>query len=251
MVVRKKKEKRCDRSSSADNGKGSQWDHDILDAETKLLVSLEIGTRDARNAKAVWEDFASRTDRVLPELITTDEYAPYRGAILNVYGNRVEYPRTGLPGRPRGPRVEPLKDLVYAMVHKTREKGAVVDVSIRRVFGTQEQLDQALSRSTVSSHVNTTFVERFNATVRQHNSRKARKVYSFSKEFEYHVAMSWFAAAYYNFCRPHRGLREKGDGRWTKRTPAMASGIGDHVWSLGEFMSYPLTHRPFACVPEH
>lgn len=202
-------------------------------------------------SRELLEDFADRTDHMLPELITTDEYLPYWGAILNAYGNRIEYPRTGRGGRPRLPRLEAPKGLVYAMVHKTREKGAVVDVSIRRVFGTQEQLDEALARSTVSSHVNTTFVERFNGTVRQHNSRKARKVYSFSKEFEYHAAMSWFAAAYYNFCRPHLGLREKEEGRWTKRTPAVASGISDHVWSLDEFMSYPLTHKSFARTVEH
>ena len=108
-----------------------------------------------------------------------------------------------------------------------------------------------MKRSTVSSHVNTTFVERFNGTARQHNSRKARKVYSFSKEFKYHAAMSWFAAAYYNFCRPHLGLREKEDGHWSKRTPAMAGGISEHVWSLESFMGYPLAHKSFALTPEH
>src|SRR3972149_68436 len=246
-----KKEKHCDRSGRADDGQGSQWDHDVLDAETKLLVSHIVGPRSEKLSRELWGDFVVRTDGVLPELITTDEYAPYRGAILNAYGTRVEYPSTGLPGRPRNPRLEPPAGLVYAMVHKTREKGAVVDVSIRRVFGTQEQGDEAVKRSTVSSHVNTTFVERFNGTARQHNSRKARKVYSFSKEFEYHVAMSWFAAAYYHFCRPHLGLREKEDGRWSKRTPAMASGISDHVWSLESFMGYPLTHQSFARRPEH
>ena len=63
--------------------------------------------------------------------------------------------------------------------------------------------------------------------------------------------MGWFAAAYYNFSRPHLGLRFKEDGRWSKKTPAMASGLSDHVWSLVEFMGYPLTHQRFACAPEH
>ncbi len=185
-----------------------------------------------------------RTDGVLPDLITTDEYKPYQSAILNAYGTRVEHQHTGRPGRPRNPRLEPPAGLVYALVHKTREKGTVVGVSIRHIFGTDTQLKQALERSAVSTHVNTSFVERFNGAVRQHNSRKARKVYSFSKEFKHHVAMSWFAAAYYNFCRPHLGLRENVEGHWSKRTPAMASGISDHVWSLSEFMRYPLVHRP-------
>lgn len=164
------------------------------------------------------------------------------GPILNTYGERVEYPPTGRPGQPRKPMLEPPKDLVYAMVHKTREMGQVVDVSTRRVFGTCKQMEQALG-SEVSSHVNTTFVERFNGTVRQHNSHKARKTYAFSKEFEQHAAMSWFAVAYYNFCRPYLGLRVKRDGRWSRRTPAMAASISDHVWSLRAFMRHPFVYK--------
>lgn len=191
---------------------------------------------------ALWRDFADRTDGVLPGLITTDEYPSYRVAVLRTYGLRRELPPTGKVGRPRAPKLEVPPDLVYAMVHKHREAGRVVDVSIRRVFGTQGQVDAALERSKVSTHVNTTFIERFNGTVRQHNSRKARKVYSFSKEFEQHVAMSWFGASYYNFCRPHRGLRVKEAAGWRQRTPGMAAALSDHVWTLREFMQFPLTH---------
>lgn len=50
----------------------------------------------------MWEDFAERTDRVLPELITTDEYASYRGAILGTYGTRREYPSLPLTGTDPG-----------------------------------------------------------------------------------------------------------------------------------------------------
>jgi len=40
---------------------------------------------------------------------------------------------------------------------------------------------------------------------------------------------------YYNFARPHMSLRVKNvDGTFTKRTPAMAAGIADHVWSTSE-----------------
>ena len=215
-----------------------------MDAETKLAVSLVIGPRSQANAEALWRDFGERTDRRLPELITTDEYRVAAGAILATYGTPKPVPRTGKPGRPRQPRLVPPKALVYAMVHKLRRKGRVVKVTIRRVFGTARQLIQVLARSTVSAHVNTTFIERFHATVRQHNSRKARKVYTFSKDREQHLAMSWFAVAYYNFCRPHLGLRLREEGHWRVRSPAMAAGISDHVWSLQEFMRYPRAHIP-------
>lgn len=208
------------------------------------MVSLVIGPRSQANAEALWQDVAVRTDGVLPELITTDEYQPYREAILSAYGLVKAWPRTGKPGRPRKLRLLPPRALVYAMVHKIRRKGRVVKVTIRRVFGPGRQLARALARSAVSKHVNTTFVERFNGTVRQHNSRKARKVYSFSKAFQQHQAMSWFAMFYYNFCRAHLGLRLQETGRWRARTPAMAAGISDHVWSLQEFMRYPLAHIP-------
>jgi IS1 family transposase len=215
-----------------------------VDAQTKLAVSLVIGPRSQANAEALWQDFAVRTDGALPELLTTDEYRVYEGAVLNTYGIAQAVPWTGKPGRPRTPRRVPPRDLIYAMVHKLRRKGRVVKVTIRRVFGTARQLAKVLARSAVSTHVNTSFVERFNATVRQHNSRKARKVYTFSKVFSQHQAMSWFALSYYNFCRPHLGLRLQEDGSWRARTPAMAAGISNHVWSLHEFMRYPLAHIP-------
>ena len=215
-----------------------------MDAQTKLAVSLVMGPRSQANAEALWSDFAQRTDHALPNLITTDEYRVYAGAILNTYGTPKVTPPTGRPGRPRKPRLVPPSDLVYAMVRKLRRKGRVVQVRIRRVFGTARQLARALARSAVSNHVNTTFVERFNATVRQHNSRKARKVYTFSKAFIQHQAMSWFAISYYNFCRPHLGLRRQEEGCWRARTPAMAAELSDHVWTLHEFMRYPLAHIP-------
>ena len=215
-----------------------------MDAQTKLAVSLVIGPRTQANADTLWRDFAARTEGALPDLITTDEYRVYAGAILSAYGIPKAFPRTGKPGRPRKPQLVAPQKLVYAMVHKLRRKGRVVQVTIRRVFGTAWQVAQALARSTVSVHVNTSFVERFNATVRQHNSRKARKVYTFSKAFAQHHAMSWFAVSYYNFCRPHLGRRIQGEGHWYARTPAMAAGLSDHVWSLQKLMRYPLAHIP-------
>ena len=203
-----------------------------------------IGPRTPANAEALWSDFAQRTDPARPALITTDEARVEAGAIVRAYGTPKVTPPTGRPGRPRKPRLVPPRDLVYAMVHKLRRKGRVVKVTIRRVFGTAQQLAHALARSAVSTQVNTSFVERFNATVRQHNSRKARKVYTFSKTFEQHQAMRWFAMAYDHFGRPHLGLRRQTGGGWCARTPAMAAGLSDHVWTLHEFMRSPLAHIP-------
>jgi hypothetical protein len=52
--------------------------------------------------------------------------------------------------------------------------------------------------------------------------------------------MTYFTAYRYNFCWTVRTLRVKGEhGRWQQRTPAMAAGLADHVWSLEEWISFP------------
>jgi hypothetical protein len=58
----------------------------LLDPESKLVVSLVVGRRTAETALEAFLDFYERTDGCLPELITTDEYAPYLAVIVSVYG---------------------------------------------------------------------------------------------------------------------------------------------------------------------
>jgi hypothetical protein len=96
--------------------------------------------------------------------------------------------RTGKPGRPRTPQTIPPPDLLYATVHKTRRKGRVIKVEPRLQFGRQEQLAEALALSPVSHTVNTSFIERFNGIDRHRNSRKIRKTYRFSKDWDHHNA---------------------------------------------------------------
>jgi hypothetical protein len=135
------------------------------------------------------------------------------------------------------------KDLCYATVRKTRKKGRVVEVVRTLVFGTAALLAAMLRRSTVSSTVNTSFVERLNGTERGMNARTTRKTYCFSKEWELHNAAVFFIGFSYNFCWPVRTLDAKeADGRIEKRTPAMAAGLADHVWTTAEWTTY--TARP-------
>src|SRR5512135_1356659 len=114
----------------------------------------------------------------------------------------VEPPRPKRPGPGRPPK--PMKvmpaDLCYATVRKRREKGRVVAVVRTLVFGTLALLQALLDRSTVSTTVNTSFVERHNGTDRHQNSRKRRKTYAFSKELGMHRAASYFVGYSSNFC---------------------------------------------------
>src|SRR5512135_1568811 len=153
-------------------------------------------------------------------------------------------PRTGKRGRPKAPYKVAPKGLTYALVEKTREKGRVVAIVTRVVFGTMAAVVAALGMSRVSTAINTSFVERQNGTDRHRNARKARKTYRFSKDWRQHEAVTYFAMYSYNFRWPVRTLRVRdGDGPWQKRTPAMAAGLADHIWSLPDWLKFPVIQR--------
>lgn len=239
-----KKEKHCDPDDPDDAQQGDNWDHVALDAEHRLVVSVVPGKRTAENVEALVEDFKERTGGRPMNLITTDEYKPYRKAILKAYGEEIVPSRTGKPGRPKAPYYEPSPELRYATVHKTREKGRVVKIDFRVVFGALAAVQAALRLSMVSNKINTAFVERQNGTDRNRNGRKVRKTYCFSKDWEVHDAVTYFTMYTYNFCWPVRTLRQQNsDGRWLPRTPAMAAGLTDHVWSLREWLTFPTIQR--------
>jgi IS1 family transposase len=239
-----KKEANCNRADPADDRKGDHWDHVALDPDHRLVVCVVPGKRTAKNTGALMHDFRRRTEGRLMDLITTDEYAPYRGAILEAYGATVTPPRTGKRGRPRKSFKVPPAGLTYATVHKSRSKGRVVKVEQRIIFGTAEAVGAALARSASSRAVNTSFVERQNGTDRNRNARKVRKTYCFSKDWSMHQAITYFTMYSYNFCWPVRTLRIKTEGGvWQRRTPAMAAGLADHVWTLSEWLTLPAVHQ--------
>jgi hypothetical protein len=190
------------------------------------------------------EDFQRRTGGRIMSLMTSDENPAYETAILDVYGDVVVPPRRGRRGRPPAPRQVPPPELKYATVHKVRENNRVVRVETRVVFGTWLGVLLALALSAVSKVVNTAFIERHNGSDRNGNARKTRKSYCFSKDWGMHEAVTYFTMYSANFCRPVRTLRErKAEGGFRQRTPAMAAGLADHVWSLKEWLRFPAIQR--------
>ena len=211
-----------------------------LDPEHRLVVSAIPGARTVENTEALVADFRRRTEGRLMNLMTSDDYPAYETAILHAYGATVTPLRTGKPGRPKASHKVPPPGLTYATVTKRREKGRVVEVGSRVVFGAVAAVLLALGLSTVSRAINTAFVERQNATDRHRNARKARKTYRFSKDWQYHEAVTYLTLYSYNFCWPVRTLGFLNEqGRVRKRSPAMAAGLTDHMWSMSEWLSFP------------
>lgn len=162
---------------------------------------------------------------------------------LDAYGSALQarhcvlqpFPRTGRPGRPRRPKLVAAPTLRYAQVGKQRdERGRLVGVSRRVVFGAVHL-----------AQVHTAYIERQNLNYRHENRRLTRKTMAFSKTAEALGHQLEFHQAHHNLVRPHRALAERIDAqvqgqvrrRGNKRTPAMAAGLTDHVWTLRELMS--------------
>jgi len=234
-----KKQKNTDPDDPRDDDSGDDWDHTALDPEHRLLLAVVPGERSAQNCEKIVREVHGRTKGRGAMLLTGDGYAPYATAIEEVYGEWVRPQREPGPGRPPSPRRELPAGLVYATVSKKREKGRVVEVIRAVVYGVWGLLECWLRRSGVSDSINTSFVERNNATDRHQNGRKRRKTYGFSRSKRMHDAATYFVSYSYNFCWAVRTLRVKRDGVWQPRTPAMAAGLAYHVWSLPEWLTYP------------
>ena len=120
----------------------------------------------------------------------------------------------------------------------------MVEILTRVVFGTMAAVVAALARSKVSRRINISFLERQNATDRHHNARKVRKTYTFSKDWRVHESMTYFTMYSYNYCWPVRTLTVRDEtGHLCRRTPAMAAGLADHVWTMREWVTMPCVQR--------
>ena len=213
-----------------------------------LVVAFVVGKRDQASADLLLRRVAHVTDATIP-FFTSDQLPEYRTALLNTYGSWYQPPRRGSRGRYPKRRQKPDPDLLYAQVVKKRERGRVVDVSSKVVFGSPEAIAARLTASPLSQTINTSFVERDNLTWRQTNRRLTRRTNAFSKDLTWFEKQLWLSSAYYHLVLPHKSLREplpipeptRGTGsprKWRPVTPAMAASLTDHIWSTEELLSY-------------
>lgn len=110
-------------------------------------------------------------------------------------------------------------------------------VAVRVVHG-KARLKQVLYRLG-SKQLNTSVGERHNGTSRLRNQRHVRKTWACSKARRDHRGMSWLSVGLYNFWRAHSSLRMKEAHRVIHRSPAMAAGLTDHIWSTQEWLLKP------------
>jgi len=239
---------------------GDAWVWLAIAAPSRLVMAFVVGERTQHSANQLLERVAHVTDDTIP-FFTSDQLPEYRAALLHTYGQWHQPERQGKRGpHPKRRRV-PLPGLLYAQVVKQRQRGQVVAVSHKIVFGDTDQVTTRLAASPASTAINTSFVERENLTLRQQNRRLTRKTNGFSKEISWLERQLWVSLAYYHLVLPHASLRlrlvepepTRGCGsarRWCAVTPAMAARITDHVWSTSELLSYRVPAAFLDRLPE-
>jgi IS1 family transposase len=209
-----RKQKRTTLDNVSDSG--DQWTFVALAASTRAIVSYWTGKRESGNTQ---EFIADLRERVIgsPE-ISTDGFLPY------------------LP---------PLRDHFRKSAHgQIKKTYSVTDLRNEASHRYSPAAVIAVERETVSGQpedISTSYVERSHLSIRMACRRFARLTNAFSKKVENHAAAVSLYVAHYNFCRPHESLTP--DARH-QTTPAMAQGIADHVWSIGELIDAALATLP-------
>jgi len=221
------------------------WVWAAIDPVTKLLLTTDVGDRTLAMAQHVVHQVVQVLAPGCVPLFLTDGFKEYTTALLTHYGQWVQPARQRTQGPAPKPRWMPLPQLLYAQVIKTVRRRRLVDVKHRIVFGTLGAVQQVLAAH--SWQMNTAFIERLNLTIRQHVAAVGRRVSTLCKGEDSIQQQLALYHVYYNFCLPHASLRQllpqplptHGAGsakRWQPRTPAMAAGLTDRVWTLREIL---------------
>jgi IS1 family transposase len=211
-----------------------------IKTDTRLFISHHEGSRTTQDAIALFQDVERRRAIHSPiPVFTSDNWDAFEEGLLNIYGF-LESPTYQGIGRKPIPVLIPYPNLKYAQVCKRKEKGRVVEVIQRVVFGDSNEVMKLLGADS-GGKINTSYIERLNLTIRNSLARFIRKGMNCSKDLQIHSHAIDFFQAWYNFVKPHRSLRIEinvNRKRWAQRSPAMAEGLTDHIWSLRELLTF-------------
>ena len=190
-------------------GYGDVWTFVAIDADTKLVVSWLVGEREPDYALDFLRDVKERVSNRIQ--LTTDGHHMYYYAVEASFGN----------------------DIDFGIIVKHYGKPYDIDngsirYSPQRVRNIKKKL---VKGNPIVSRISTSYVERQNLTMRMNMRRFTRLTNGFTKKIENHIFAIALHFMYYNFVKTHKTLATP-----YPRTPAMASGISDHIWSFEEIV---------------
>jgi IS1 family transposase len=232
-----------------------RWVWTAMDPETKLLLSVQEGNRTLDMAQAMLHHIAQLLAPGCVPLFLSDGNPTYLPAIVAHFGHWVQLPRHQARGPAPKPRWMPLPGLLYAQVIKCMRRRRIVEVKRQVVIGTQAAVDQVLVPC--GWQISTAFIERLNLSLRQRVVAIRRRSASPCKSGHGLSHQLVLFQVYHNFVLPHASLRQalaepiptNGSGSakvWRPRTPAMAAGLTDQIWSLREVLMFRVPPWPQA-----
>jgi hypothetical protein len=201
---------------------------------SRFVIDLRVGPRDLATAAQLVASVALCVPAgAVPPLLLVDNHLPYPAAILQVFGEVLHRRRKRRRGRKKRPALKPPPGLLAGVVHKLRDaSGKVVKVRARALFGRLKAVRARVVELGIGTTANTAHLERLNGTLRGQQARLARRGRCVSRDGRRLQWSLWLWRDLYNWVRAHGSLHG--------RTPAMAFGLADRVWSVLDYIRHPV-----------
>src|SRR5438270_7161472 len=219
------------RGHCQEEARGTFWRGTTIELESRLRIGRAIAKTEEEVAFELMAQLKARGHPTTPPAMATDGKGSYREAMVETWGQIPEY---GGRGRPPTHK-QPGPDWHYLQVVKERSGSRLIAVHTQVIYGDPQEVRALLGEQTA-------YVERTHLTSRQMNGRLVRKSLSYCKQLRLlRAACSWEDWVY-NLTRPLKTLRVEravgyGQQRWQGRTPAMAAGLTDHIWTIKELLT--------------
>ena len=201
----------------------------MIESDTRLRAARGIAKTETEASVEVFETLKERGHPQAPPPTVSDGWGGIREAMVEVYGQVPQYSGRGRPPTKK----QPLPGWQYLQVVKVRHNGCVIGTDLRVIYGDEAEVLELLGKSTA-------YIERTHLTMRHFNGRLVRKTLAFSKDVAMYKASAAWEDLIYNLARPLKTLRLEifGDPkrRWKQRSPAMAAGLTDHIWTVKELL---------------
>ena len=214
------------------------WLWAAIDPQTKIVptLTLSIGGRKTIHAMAFIHDLVLRLAVGCVPLFTSDGLRQYFWAITAHFGRWI------LPPRKRVPRWIVEERLQYGQLVKKRKGRKLQTVRTQIMCGTRPETVETLEALGHSPTINTSFVERFNLTLRHLVAALVRRTTALAQTEQTMMQRLEWSRAHYHFVRTHSSLRLGKDlpRSQRERTPAMAAGLTHRRWRTLDILRLPL-----------
>ena len=220
------------------------WEAELMDPASKFVISHVQGRRDETLIRRLLADGANRLAHPHGVALFTDGLSAYATLFPQIFGYPYQPARQGTCGRFPNMCYRIPRTAAHAQIVKQHQERRLVAVEVRYVHGTIKRINHALAVLGYSIP-NTSAIERRNGTARLMSSAQVRKSLAFSRRADAKYALGWWALTVYNWCRPHRSLRQRlpqpiGNRRYQQRTPAMALGLAASILSAADVLLSPV-----------